>query len=83
MAFDTLVLLGLLAVRTGADAGWWKLGDGGLRLCAALTFVQVAALGSQFWIFVRTDVYALLVTATGCVNLSRVTRLMVRQRPAT
>ena len=79
MAFDTLVLLGLLAVRAGADAGRWKLGDGGMRLCAALTFVQVAALGSQFWIFVRTDVYAVLVTATGCVNLSRVTRLTVRR----
>ena len=79
MAFDTLVLLGLLAVPTGADGGWWRLGEGGMRLCAALTFVQVAALGSQFWIFVRTDVYAVLVTATGYVNLSRVTRLTVRR----
>jgi putative peptide zinc metalloprotease protein len=34
---------------------------------------------SQFWIFVRTDVYALLITATGCVNLFRVNQLMLRR----
>ena len=79
MAFDTVLLLGLLLARFGSAEAWWQLGDGAMRALAALTFVQVAAITSQFWIFVRTDVYALLVNATGCVNLFRVNQLMVRR----
>ena len=79
MAFDAFLLFPVLLARFGAGAGWWRLGDFAARLLAALTFVQVAALVSQFWIFVRTDVYALLITATGCVNLFRVNQLMVRR----
>jgi hypothetical protein len=79
MAFDTFLLFALLLARFGDGVGWWRLGDFGSRVLAAVTFVQVAALMSQFWIFVRTDVYALLVTATGCVNLFRVNQLMLRR----
>jgi putative peptide zinc metalloprotease protein len=45
----------------------------------AITFVEIAALMSQCWIFVRTDLYAVLITATGCVNLFRVNGLLVRR----
>jgi hypothetical protein len=79
MAFDALLLFPVLLARFGEGVGWWRLGDSAARLLAALTFVQVAALMSQFWIFVRTDVYAVLITATGCVNLFRVNQLMVRR----
>jgi hypothetical protein len=79
MAFDALLLFPVLLARFGDGAGWWRVGDSAARLLAALTFVQVAALMSQFWIFVRTDVYAVLITATGCVNLFRVNQLMVRR----
>jgi hypothetical protein len=79
MAFDTVLLLVFLLARFGDANGWWRLSDGTKRVFAALTFVQVAAITSQFWIFVRTDVYALLVNATGCVNLFRVNTLMVRR----
>jgi hypothetical protein len=79
MAFDAFLLFPVLLARFGDGAGWWRLGDFASRLLAALTFVQVAAIVSQFWIFVRTDVYALLITATGCVNLFRVNQLMLRR----
>jgi putative peptide zinc metalloprotease protein len=79
MAFDAVLLFALLLARFGDGAGWWRLGDSAGRILAALTFVQIAALISQFWIFVRTDAYAVLITATGCVNLFRVNQLMVRR----
>jgi hypothetical protein len=79
MAFDTALLFPLLLARFGVGAGWWHLGDATERLLAAVTFVQIMALTTQFWIFVRTDVYAVLITAAGCVNLSRVNQLMVRR----
>jgi hypothetical protein len=70
MAFDFVVLFPLLVAQ---------LMVGPSRPLAALTFVEFAALMSQVWIFARTDVYALFVTATGCVNLFRVNQLMVRR----
>jgi putative peptide zinc metalloprotease protein len=79
MAFDATVLAPILLARYGAAEGWWSLGDGAARVLAALTFVEFAALVSQFWVFARTDVYALLVTATGSVNLFRVNQLLVRR----
>lgn len=79
MAFDAVVLFALLLGRFGDEAGWWALGDGVGRLCAALSFVQFYAIASQFFVFARTDVYALLVTATGCVSLSRVNHLLTRR----
>ena len=79
MAFDAVVLFGLLVARLGDDVGWWPLSDPVTGLCAALTFVQLFAIASQFFVFVRTDVYAILVTATGCVNLFRVNQLLARR----
>ena len=79
MAFDAIVLFGLLLARFGDEVGWWPLGDPVTRLCAALTFVQLFAIASQFFVFARTDVYAVLITATGCVNLFRVNQLLARR----
>jgi putative peptide zinc metalloprotease protein len=79
MAFDAVLLFPLLFARFGDGAGWWRLGGGAARVVAALAFVEVTAITAQFWIFVRTDVYAVLITATGCVNLFRVNQLMVRR----
>jgi putative peptide zinc metalloprotease protein len=79
MAFDAIVLFGLLLARFGDEVGWWPLSDPVTRLCAALTFVQLFAIASQFFVFARTDVYAVLITATGCVNLFRVNQLLARR----
>ncbi len=79
MAFDALVLLPVLLARHGDAAGWWQLGDGLLRTLAAITFIEVFAIVSQCWVFLRTDLYAVLITATGCVNLLRVNELLLRR----
>ena len=79
MAFDAIVLFGLLLARFGDELGWWSLGDAVARLCAALTFVELFAIASQFFVFARTDLYGVLITATGCVNLFRVNKLLARR----
>jgi putative peptide zinc metalloprotease protein len=80
MAFDTVVLAAVLALRLAAGAGLWRPAPELAKILAALTFLQVAAVGVQFFVFVRTDVYAVMVTATGCSNLWEVTRLTLRRR---
>jgi putative peptide zinc metalloprotease protein len=75
MAFDTLVLCAATVARAGAVEGWWYLAPELNTLLGALAFTQVAALAAQCFVFMRTDVYALLITATGCVNLWRVNQL--------
>jgi hypothetical protein len=79
MAFDAIVLFCLLLARYGDEVGWWSLSDAVVHLFAALTFVQLFAIASQFFVFARTDVYAVLITATGCVNLFRVNQLLARR----
>lgn len=79
MAFDSVALFVLLGIRWGDGAGWWSVSPGVGRLLAAVTFVEIAAILSQCWVFARTDLYAVLITVTGCVNLSRVNQLMVRR----
>jgi hypothetical protein len=48
-------------------------------LIAAAVFTTFAGLVLQFFIFMKTDMYAVLVTWLGCVNLTDVTRLMLAQ----
>jgi hypothetical protein len=48
-------------------------------LLAAMVFVKVVTITWQFLVFLRTDIYAVLVTATGCRNLWRVKSLLLRE----
>jgi hypothetical protein len=75
MAFDVVVLCATLVARLGDVDGWWQLAAGVGQLLAALAFVELAALVAQGYIFARTDLYAVLVTATGCINLWRINQL--------
>jgi hypothetical protein len=70
MALDAVILAAILAVRL---TEWPNPAIRGVL--PALTFLQVSAIAAQFFVFARTDVYALLVTATGTVNLYRTTQL--------
>ncbi|GAA2348834.1 hypothetical protein [Dactylosporangium salmoneum] len=66
VAWDLFVLAAaLLAEVTLAGA----LGPLVVRLLRALVLLQVTALVAQLLVFMRTDVYALLVNATGCKTL--------------
>ncbi|MFD0575855.1 hypothetical protein [Dactylosporangium darangshiense] len=66
VAWDLVVLAAaLLAQACLAGA----LGPVVVRLLRALVLLQVTALVAQLLVFMRTDVYALLVNATGCKTL--------------
>jgi putative peptide zinc metalloprotease protein len=79
LGFDTVALAVVLAVRLAAEAGFWPLAPGLARMLGTLTFVQVMGICTQFFVFVRTDIYAVLLTATGCSDLWSVTRLTLRR----
>jgi hypothetical protein len=79
MACDTIRLAVLLAARIAADAGVWHPSSLISRLIMAVIATTLAGLVFQFFIFLRTDIYALLITWLGCLNLTRVTQLLLRQ----
>jgi putative peptide zinc metalloprotease protein len=71
MGFDAVVLLAALVLRA--------LHLGPDRLLAAVALVQLSAIVSQFFVFLRTDVYAVMTALLGCVNLSTTTKLLLRR----
>jgi putative peptide zinc metalloprotease protein len=78
MAWDSLVLATCLALRLLADSGLVRLPVPGLP--AAVALLAVISLGWQFLIFLRTDLYAVMVNLLGCRNLYRVTYLQWQGR---
>jgi hypothetical protein len=80
IALDLFVLFAAQVALLGQSSGWWLLPGAAARALAALSYLQVAVIVPQFFVFLRTDIYAVLATATGCLNLWRVTRLTVRAR---
>lgn len=75
LAFDVVVLAALLGMRAAQHGGWWHLPAALARLIAALVVLQIFAISFQFLFFLRTDLYGVLITSLGCLNLSRVSRL--------
>jgi putative peptide zinc metalloprotease protein len=66
MTWDAVILaVALILEATLAD----QLGPVTVRLLRALVLLQFTALIAQALVFMRTDVYALLVNATGCTTL--------------
>jgi putative peptide zinc metalloprotease protein len=66
MTWDAVTLVvALLLEATLAE----QLGPVTVRLLRALVLLQFSALIAQAMVFMRTDVYALLVNATGCKTL--------------
>jgi putative peptide zinc metalloprotease protein len=66
VTWDAVVMsLALVLEATLAD----QLGPVAVRLLRALVLLQFSALIAQSLVFMRTDVYALLVNATGCTTL--------------
>ncbi len=71
MGFDAIVLAAALALRA--------VGVGPDRLLAAIALVELFAIATQLFVFLRTDVYSVMTTLLGCTNLSTTTRLMLRR----
>lgn len=76
-AFDAVVLAVVLALRVA--------GVGPDGLLAAVALVQVCAIVVQAFVFLRSDLYAVMTALLGCTHLQRTTRLLLRRtfRPLT
>jgi hypothetical protein len=79
LAVDVTALAVLLAIEIGDTQRWWAPSPFAARLVAALAFAEVSAIAWQCLLFLRTDLYALLVVATGCHNLWRAKTLSLRR----
>ncbi|MBC3841087.1 hypothetical protein GXW82_14705 [Streptacidiphilus sp. 4-A2] len=79
MAFDTLAIAVNLAVREIIAAGLWHA-PGLARFLAGLALLQIGSFAMQFLVFLRTDVYAVMVVAFDCLDLTRVSRLLLLRR---
>ena len=79
LAVDSVVLSLLLSARLAAEENLWSPPRVVLRLLGAWAFVQIASMLWQLMVFLRTDLYALLVVATGCRNLWRIKSLLLRR----
>lgn len=80
IAFDTVITAALVAGRAAWLAGWWHPARLVVRLDAALVVEQVIGISVQFLVFLRSDLYAVLVIGLGCLNLTRVSRLRTKRR---
>jgi hypothetical protein len=69
--FFSLLTLGAAAAGTGSWPG---------RLALALAYITVLRLAWQLYLFLRTDLYYVFSTATGCIDLHGATRAYVRNR---
>ncbi|KAB2342175.1 hypothetical protein [Actinomadura rudentiformis] len=76
MAFDSVVLTCLLTVRLVAGSDLPPVVG---SLAAAWSFVLVSQLLWQCMLFLRTDLYAVFITAARCRNLWRVKTLLLRR----
>jgi hypothetical protein len=75
MALDVVVIAALLGVRAAQYLGWWHPPVLLAHLVAAVVVALIVSFSLQFVVFLRTDIYAVLITGLGCVNLTRISRL--------
>lgn len=80
MALDTLVLVPSLGLRVAWSRGLVDLPPLAVRLLGLVVLLKVIGLCFQFFVFMRTDLYAVLVTVLGCRNLTRVSRLALKDK---
>jgi hypothetical protein len=79
MGIDSVILFAAVAPRYAWSHGWIDLPPGLIRILAMVVLSQVAKLAFQTLAYLRTDMYLVMATATGCNNLHQVTRLSLKQ----
>ncbi|MFC0622993.1 hypothetical protein [Kribbella deserti] len=79
MAIDSVVLFAAVAPRFAWSRGWIDLPPELIRFLAMVVFSQVVKLAFQTLAYLRTDMYLVMATATGCGNLHQVTRLSLKR----
>ena len=80
MAFNTVVLALTLGLRLAWQEAWIDVPPFVARFLAMLVLVNAVMLGFQLLVFLRTDLYAVLVTVLRCRNLYRVNRLFLKSK---
>ena len=78
-AIDSVVLFAALAVRFAWSRGWIEPPPELIRFLALMVFTQLARIVFQTMAYLRTDMYLVMATATGCRNLHQVTRLSLKR----
>ena len=79
MAIDGILLFAAVAPRFAWSRGWLELPPGMVRFLAMVVFSQAVKLAFQTLAYLRTDMYLVMATATGCRNLHQVTRLSLKK----
>jgi hypothetical protein len=79
MAFDVLILALAVGARLAWSAGLLDIPPLVLRVCGALIAIKIFELMFQCLVFMRTDMYAVMITALGLRNLAKVSRLRVKR----
>jgi hypothetical protein len=79
MALDVVLLAVLLAGRSAIHAGVWSTSASVDAVLAVVVYLKLAGLLWQCMVFLRTDLYAVLVNLLGCHNLWRVKTLRLRE----
>jgi hypothetical protein len=79
IAIDVVLLSALLGMRLLIHAGLWTGSSQVDAVLATGVYLKLAGLLWQCMIFLRTDLYAVLVNLLGCHNLWRVKTLMLRK----
>lgn len=80
IAVDFVLLAIALALRLPISTGAWSPPMIVDQLLATWVFAKLSGLLWQCMVFLRTDLYAVLVNALGCRNLWEVSNLMLRKR---
>jgi hypothetical protein len=78
MVCDVLTLAIAVALRLAWSAEVIDLSPTAVRILGAFVTLKVFELTFQFLVFLRTDLYAVMITALGARNLDRVTRLRLK-----
>ncbi|MFG1951389.1 PqqD family protein [Micromonospora sp. NPDC048830] len=79
VAVDCVLLFAAVAPRFAWSRGWIDLPPGLVRLLAMVVFSQAVKLAFQTLAYLRTDMYLVMATATGCRNLHQITRLSLKR----
>jgi putative peptide zinc metalloprotease protein len=78
MVFDVLALTVAVGLRLGWSAEVIDLPPDLIRVLGAFVALKLFELMFQCLVFLRTDLYAVMITALGVRNLDRVTRLQLK-----
>jgi putative peptide zinc metalloprotease protein len=79
MAFDTTVLSATIAIRMLIASGAATVPSTATRLLSAVATLVTTNLVWQFCVFLRNDLYLVLSTLLGCLNLWRIAILTIKR----